>query len=325
MLDLIAKTSEAERVGLILDQAYRTLRIGYLSWIKKATSKGTLQGVAASMTTSNIERVLRIADVFADQFSNTLGHSFITAANKEADVVAARLATLAKAGENIDLTDQRIANLLSRNKLNLVQNLTRTQRDVIRTALLTGLRKGETADQIALRFRNSLGLTATQLRSLDLYQQALEQTSRSALSYALRNPKHDSAIERAIDENDVLTSSQITRMVGSYAMNLRTARAETIATTESLKMVNQARNLAVRQAAERAGLSPSRGRKRWLATASASPREDHAAMVGEEVGMDEPFRLPGGVRMMYPGDTSLGAGARHVVNCKCGIEYIMEE
>lgn len=325
MHNILAKASEAERVTILLDQAHGTLRKGYLNWIKKATTKGVLEGVAASMQVSNIERVLRIADTFATEYANLLGNSFVVIANKEADVVTDRLAAMAKAGENLDLTDQRLMQLLNRNKTNLTINLTRQQRDAIRTALITGLQRGETSDQIAKRFRNSLGLSITQQRALDGYQRSLEQTSRSALSYALRNPKFDSAVERAIDENDVLTARQIERMVGAYAMNLRTARAETIAATESLKLVNQARNLAVRQVAERSGLTPSRGRKRWLATSSADPRSDHAAMVGEEVAMDEPFRLPGGVRMMYPGDTSMGAGARHVINCKCGIEYIMEE
>lgn len=325
MLDLLEKASEAERVTLLLGQAHHTLRSGYLNWIKRATTKSVLEGVAASMQVSNLERVLRIADTFAIEYANLLGNSFIVVANKEADVVATRLAAVQKAGENFDVTDQRVVQMLGRNKSNLSLNLTRQQRDTVRTALIAGLQRGETSDQIARRFRNSLGLSTTQQRALDSYQRSLEQTSRSALSYALRNPKFDSAVERAIDENDVLTSKQIERMVGSYAMNLRTARAEAIAATESLKMVNQARNLAVRQVLEAGGAIPSRGRKRWLATASADPRQDHAAMVGEEVPMDEPFKLPGGVRMMYPGDTSLGAGARHVINCKCGVEYIMEE
>jgi hypothetical protein len=321
----VEKSNEIERVSLIQEQTHRTLRSGYLNLIKRATSKGVLEGVAASMQTSNIERVLRVADVLAGEYANLLSNSFIIVANKEADVMADRLASLRKAGENLDLTDQRIIQMLSRNKVNLTLNLTRQQRDAIRTALITGLQRGETSEQIARRFRNVLGLTVVQQRALDKYQLLLEQTSRSALSYALRNPKFDSIVERAIDENDVLTATQIERMVGAYAMNLRTARAETIASTEGLKLVNQARNLAVRQASEAAGLVPSRGRKRWLPTSSADPRLDHAAMVGVEVPMDEPFKLPGGVRMMYPGDTSLGAGPRQVVNCKCGIEYIMEE
>ena len=325
MLDLLEKTeSEVDRISTLLNQTRRTLRAGYLNWIKRATTKGVLEGVAASVLVSNIERVLRLADTFAVEYANLLGNSFVTIANREADVMTVRLAVLSKAGENLDLTDQRLIQILNRNKLNLSTNLTRQQRDSIRLGLITGLQRGETTEQIARRYRNTLGLSISQTRALENYQRSLEQTSQSALTYALRNPKYDSAVERAIDTNDVLTTTQIERMVGSYAMNLRTARAETIAATESLKIVNQARNMAVRQVAERSGAVVANGRKRWLATSSADPRNDHAAMVGEEVGMDEPFRLPGGVRMMYPGDTSLGAGPRHVINCKCGIEYIME-
>jgi hypothetical protein len=34
-------------------------------------------------------------------------------------------------------------------------------------------------------------------------------------------------------------------------------------------------------------------------------------------GMTAPFVLPDGSRMMYPGDTSLGADAGQTINCRC--------
>ncbi len=35
------------------------------------------------------------------------------------------------------------------------------------------------------------------------------------------------------------------------------------------------------------------------------------------IPLDEPFVSSSGARMLYPGDTSLGAGADEIVNCRC--------
>ena len=50
-------------------------------------------------------------------------------------------------------------------------------------------------------------------------------------------------------------------------------------------------------------------------------RDSHADLNGVEVGLDEAFDSPTGARMMHPGDTSLGAGAEDVINCRCMPEY----
>lgn len=66
--------------------------------------------------------------------------------------------------------------------------------------------------------------------------------------------------------------------------------------------------------------------KEWLATADARTRETHLGAwakysEGGEIGpipIDEPF-IVGGYRMMFPGDTSLGAGLNEVCNCRCTV------
>ena len=63
--------------------------------------------------------------------------------------------------------------------------------------------------------------------------------------------------------------------------------------------------------------------KRWVATMDSRTREDHLAMDGVEVPQDEPFVLPDGSKMMFPGDISMGADVSQVVNCRCTmIEFI---
>ena len=65
--------------------------------------------------------------------------------------------------------------------------------------------------------------------------------------------------------------------------------------------------------------------KRWIATTDGRVREDHLAMNGVEVPQDEPFVLPDGSKMMFPGDISLGAPPEQTIQCRCTmIEFIKD-
>lgn len=64
--------------------------------------------------------------------------------------------------------------------------------------------------------------------------------------------------------------------------------------------------------------------KRWVATADARTRDEHAAADGQEVPNDEPFEV-GGEKMMYPGDESFGASAWNVINCRCTMINFIKE
>ena len=106
---------------------------------------------------------------------------------------------------------------------------------------------------------------------------------------------------------------QISRRIGElYGRNV-SARSMVIARTE----VIGASNAASYMGAKSTGLKLN---KQWLATRDSRTRETHAEADGQEVGMDEPFVI-GGERLMWPGDTSLGASGAQTVNCRCTITY----
>lgn len=102
-----------------------------------------------------------------------------------------------------------------------------------------------------------------------------------------------------------------------------------IARTETTRVVNGAK-MDIGKEGQRLGYEMW---KRWIATVgdylpNGKPRtrEDHLAMNGKEVPQDEPFVLPDGSKMMFPGDVSMGADASQVCNCRCTmIEFIKEK
>lgn len=61
--------------------------------------------------------------------------------------------------------------------------------------------------------------------------------------------------------------------------------------------------------------------KRWVTILDGREREWHNEANGMLVPIDEPFEV-GGELLMYPLDSSLGATADNIANCRCVAEYI---
>ena len=275
-------TKDTSRIEAIQRRQEKIIRQQWAAFIQRATSSLVQERVAALIAGYKLEAILQLVDAHVDRFSNVLATTFADAASKEADFVTAQIGPLTKASFN--LADRRAAEFILRNRELFVRNLTRQQRDVVRQALIEGLRAGDNPSQIARRFARTIGLTAEQRRAIESYQRALEAGSMEALRRAARDPKFDERLLTAAEGGDPLTTKQIEMMVGAYTRNLRLSRARTIAETEALRVVNAARNIATRQALEAAG---TKGTKTWLHTSSAEPRETHLQMVGDTVGMDE--------------------------------------
>ena len=95
-----------------------------------------------------------------------------------------------------------------------------------------------------------------------------------------------------------------------------------IARTETTRVQNSAK-MDIGKEGQRLGYTMF---KRWIATTDGRVRDDHLAMNGVEVPQDEPFVLPDGSKMMFPGDISMGAPPEQVINCRCTvIEFIKRD
>lgn len=60
--------------------------------------------------------------------------------------------------------------------------------------------------------------------------------------------------------------------------------------------------------------------KRWDAVGDDKMRDWHADADSTIIEVDEPF-IVNGEELMYPGDTSLGATASNIINCRCSVSY----
>jgi HK97 family phage portal protein len=96
-------------------------------------------------------------------------------------------------------------------------------------------------------------------------------------------------------------------------------RSTLIARTEVVSASNYGSQVAARQAQD-AGLNL---KKVWLSTSDRRTRPTHQKANGQTVPLNQPFTISGH-KLMFPGDTSLGAPASETVQCRC-TEYYEEE
>ncbi len=97
-------------------------------------------------------------------------------------------------------------------------------------------------------------------------------------------------------------------------VNMSVESAIRAARTTTTAAENGGRQATYEKAAEM-GIEMTR---EWLATHDARTRHAHGMADGQRVGVKEPFTV-GGEKLMFPGDTSLGASGWNIYNCRCTV------
>lgn len=110
------------------------------------------------------------------------------------------------------------------------------------------------------------------------------------------------------------TIQQLAKRIDAlYLEQIIPHRSVVIARTETIA----ASNLGSRAGAIGTGLPLEH---EWLSTSDARTRRSHVAVQGQRKPLDEPYEVNGS-RLMFPGDTSLGARARETILCRCSEGY----
>jgi hypothetical protein len=111
--------------------------------------------------------------------------------------------------------------------------------------------------------------------------------------------------------------AEIAKRLRTVYEEFSTRRSMVIARTECVAASNAGSHFS----AEQTGLSYDRV---WLSSRDDRVRDDHTDMDGQAVAKDEPFTAPDGSKLMFPGDTSLGASAAQTIECRCSEIFEVE-
>lgn len=148
---------------------------------------------------------------------------------------------------------------------------------------------------------------------------SIAQTTANSLNDAVSGVVSDAA-----DAGVALSQAQIAKKARSIFIADSKDRLNTIAISQTEFAAEGAKNVemgtlnrlnAVFPQAN-VNLAKDRVEKTWTAILDSVTREAHVRANGQVVAFNEPF-LVMDEKLMYPGDTSLGATVRNIINCRC--------
>ncbi|QIG67255.1 head morphogenesis protein [Rhizobium phage RHph_TM3_3_3] len=142
------------------------------------------------------------------------------------------------------------------------------------------------------------------------------------LGLKTRDKRLDGAVKRAIAAGKPLDADTLNKVLMRLRDNNLRLRGNTVARTETVTAVMSAKHDAFIQALSKSNRDASLVTRKWRSAGDSRVRHTHMILNAQEVrGMDMPFQSSSGALLRYPGDTSLGAGAGEVINCRCDVEY----
>lgn len=217
----------------------------------------------------------------------------------------------------------------------LITNTTADMQAAVRDIVADGYALGRGYDRIALdivgrvgadgnRAGGIVGLSVPQTQWVANLRRYLNENPRRALEMSLFT---DRTYRRMIEKGKPLTQAQIDTIVLAYSASMLKSRGLAIARTEARKAAEMGKYEAWQQALEKTGIPERFVLREWVHTGRAvHDRPDHIVMHGDvKRGLQFPHVMPDGTAMMHPHDTSFGAGAKDVINCRCEEKYYIDK
>ncbi|TPN26624.1 head morphogenesis protein [Mesorhizobium sp. B2-3-3] len=217
----------------------------------------------------------------------------------------------------------------------LVTGIVTDQKIAIRSALETGLARGDNPTKTAVsvvgrvsavtgkREGGIIGLAGPQAAFVATAREELLSGDpvqmRNYLERTRRDKRFDRTVAKAIAIGKPVPAAMVDRITGRYADSLLKLRADTIGLHETFAALGAAKDIAFRQQIEKGSLRADAVTKGWKHTPQEHGRAQHVAMQGQVVPFDQPFTAPDGTVIPYP--HAPGVPTRHTLGCKCLAEY----
>lgn len=176
----------------------------------------------------------------------------------------------------------------------------------------TGMREG-----------GSVVLGDWETRQVCDFRRCIVELDEKYFEYDLRNRRSDRLIRRAMSNNSPVSTEKTTVLVNQFEARMLKAQCDMLARTEMLSALNRSEFLSIKEAIGKSDLPEIATTRIWDSCGDESVRPSHAALNGQViVGFEDYFISPiSGAKMMYPGDTSLGAPIEEIRGCRCSVKY----
>ena len=218
---------------------------------------------------------------------------------------------------SVQFTNPYAVQAVQEYSFNLIRELSNETRDAVRLAVTTAVSQGRPPAAIARDYKQTIGLTVQQEKSVQNYRRYLETLDRQALQRQSRDKRSDSTVERAIRDEKPLPKAQVDKLVAAFRRKREAERSLTIARTESMSAMDLGQDMALEQSKQDGALVNDLTQD-WNVTRDGREREEHMvtpAMNPDGVAYGDFFQTPLGP-MRYPRDRKYGI-ASNVINCRC--------
>jgi hypothetical protein len=326
-----------QQLDLLLARQRPAMERAWRQAISDVANRATLNRIVQALRRNDIEAAIDAIGINRAALSGIITPLSETYASAGAAVTEAqtwRLPDMSRTVVRFDLANPRANAFISEYSTNLVTNVAEESREALRTAIRAGYEQGRGPLDIARdltgrigkngrRTGGIVGLDEPSARYVQNMRARLASGDpvemRKVLGMTRRDRRLDGIVRRAIEAGKPVTQKDINRLTGRYSDRLLALRGERIARTETATAVETARLDAFKNGMDEAGIPDYAVERTWRHGGGRNdPRDGHVAYSGTTVtGVDTPFVLPSGARMMHPHDASLGAGAGDIVNCTC--------
>lgn len=315
----MSRLSQA-RIDAVLAKAEPAVRRAFLAAIEQHKLNINLRALADALERRDIQAALAIAQITPAMLFPL--DAEITATFVAGGQMVAAAAPKFAVSFGFDGRATRAEQWARTNAAGLVADIVQGQREALQNMIGDRLGAGSAPAPLARQIRSVVGLAPGQVQTVINVRGDLESLSTNYFSRTLRDKRFDGVVRRAIASGSALSVADVERITARYAERSLAHRATVISRTESLNALRAGRSEGVQQALDQGAADGVR--KRWSSSGDNRVRQDHADMDGQERDMDEPFEAPDGSVMMEPGDSSLGAGADQIIQCRCTTEYFVD-
>lgn len=306
-----AENSAIERIENAIRFAESSIRRQFLDLVRQAKDRLDLTEIAELLEAGRVDDALSESLLVMQQMGSVVVNVTITSAAASSAYISGVMGVPVV----FDQVNDRAVRMLQEANLRVIREMTSSQIEAIRQALIDGTTRGLNPRQQAVAFRDAIGLTARQEQAVANYRTMLEELNPEAFTRTLRDRRFDPTVRRAIQSGDALSSEQIDRMVERYREQTLRYRSEVIARTEALRAVHEADEEAFQQAMDSGDLEEDEIIQTWSTARDERVRGSHRPMNGQRRRLGEPFVTGNGYSIRYPGDSR--APASETIQCRC--------
>jgi len=322
-LDLIAQQKERDMLRAFASS---------VSDIKNSVTLKEFEAAIARQDSDAVVRLLGIDSAAFEQVDDEIYQAYRTGGLTGVEQIGRIPTDLGSVGFRFNMSAPSAIEWIRSESSQFLTEVVDDQVEMVKQQLQRGLELGDNPRTTAIdlvgrynpatgkRAGGTVGLTTQQAGWVNKARNELLELDRNYFNRELRDKRYDSIVRKAIEDGKPLTKAQVDNAITQMQSKALKYRGDVIARTESINALRAGQFQAVEQAMVKGELDSQDAKKSWDATGDKRTRLDHFQMEAnykDGIPIEEEYVFPDGSKAMYPGDNSLGAPGKQLIQCRC--------